>query len=185
MGAWRIPPGFTVWGTELGEKKALVYPGEGEWRSKRDTGQFFPAITYPTHGKKLAQRGDCRILRRCSVSPSPQLCRCPPKRCRAPTHGRRQYSWWSEPSPPGGTSRLATGMPRRRPPLSSGPTSRTCSSSSLRLHSVCASRLTGGNAYLRKAQVQLCASASLPRGPSVREKYSWQWEDSGEANRST
>ncbi len=25
---------------------------------------------YPIHGKKLAQRGDCRILRRCSVSPS-------------------------------------------------------------------------------------------------------------------
>ncbi len=66
-----------------------------------------------------------------------------------------------------------------------GATSRTCSSSSLSLHSVCASRLTGGNAYLRKAWGQLCASASVPRGPSVREKYSWQWEDSGEANRST
>ncbi len=66
-----------------------------------------------------------------------------------------------------------------------GATSRTCSSSSLSLHSVCASRLTGGNAYLRKAQGQLCASVSVPRGPSVREKYSWQWEDSGEANRST
>ncbi len=66
-----------------------------------------------------------------------------------------------------------------------GATSRTCSSSSLSLHRVCASRLTGGNAYLRKARGQLCASASVPRGPSVREKYSWQWEDSGEANRST
>ncbi len=66
-----------------------------------------------------------------------------------------------------------------------GATSRICSSSSLSLHSVCASRLTGGNAYLRKARGQLCASASVPRGPSVREKYSWQWEDSGEANRST
>ncbi len=66
-----------------------------------------------------------------------------------------------------------------------GATSRTCSSSSLSLHSVCASRLTGGNAYLHKARGQLCASASVPRGPSVREKYSWQWEDSGEANRST
>ncbi len=66
-----------------------------------------------------------------------------------------------------------------------GATSRICSSSSLSLHSVCASRLTGGNAYLRKAQGQLCTSASLPRGPLVREKYSWQWEDSGEANRST
>ncbi len=102
----------------------LVSPGEGEWRSKRDTGQFFPPITcYPTHGKKLAQCGDCRILRRCSVSPSPQLCRCPPERRRAPTHRRRQHSEWSEPSPPGGTARLETGTPRRRPPLSSGPTS--------------------------------------------------------------
>ncbi len=79
-GAWRIPPGFNVRGTELGEKKALVSPGEGEWRSKRDTGQFFPPITYPTHGKKLAQRRDCRIFQRCSVPPSPQLCRCLPKR---------------------------------------------------------------------------------------------------------
>ncbi len=122
-GAWRIPPGFTVRGTKLGEKKALVSPGEGEWRSKRDTGQFFSPITYPTHGKKRAQHGDCRILRRCSVSPSPQLCRCLPKRRRAPTYGRRQHSWWSEPSPPGGTARLATGTPRRRSPLSSGPTS--------------------------------------------------------------
>ncbi len=66
-----------------------------------------------------------------------------------------------------------------------GATSRTCSSSSLSLLSVCASRLTGGNVYLRKAWGQLCASASMPRGPSVREKYSWQWEDSWEANRST
>ncbi len=66
-----------------------------------------------------------------------------------------------------------------------GSTSRTCSSSSLTLHSVCASRLTGGNAYLHRARGQLCASASVPRGPSVREKYSWQWEDSQEANRST
>ncbi len=66
-----------------------------------------------------------------------------------------------------------------------GATSRTCSSSSLTLHSVCASRLTGGIAYLHRARGQLCASASMPRGPSVREKYSWQWEDSREANRST
>ncbi len=82
-----------------------------------------PSQPCPIHGKKLAQREDCRILRRCSVSPSPQLCRCLPKRHRAPTHGRRQHSWWSEPSPPGGMARLATGTPRRRPPLSSGPTS--------------------------------------------------------------
>ncbi len=66
-----------------------------------------------------------------------------------------------------------------------GATSRTCSSSSLSLHSVCASRLTGGNAYLRKVRGQLCASASVPRGPSVREKYSWQWEDSGVSNMSS
>ncbi len=33
-------------------------------------------------------------------------------------------------------------------------------------------RLTGGNAYLRKARGQLCASASVLRGPSVRKKYS-------------
>ncbi len=89
-GAWRIPPGFTVRGTELGEKKRHSYP-----YSKHDTGQFFPPITYPTHRKKLAQRGDCRILRRCSVSRSLQLCRCLPKRCRAPTHGRRQHSEWA------------------------------------------------------------------------------------------
>ncbi len=75
-GAWRILPGFTIRGIELVEKKALVSPGEGEWRSKRDTGQLFPPITcYPTHGKKLDRHRDCRILRRCSVSPSPQLCR--------------------------------------------------------------------------------------------------------------
>ncbi len=67
----------------------------------------------------------------------------------------------------------------------SGATSRTCSSSSLSLHSVCASRFTGGNGYLHEAWGQMCTSASVRRGPSVREKYSWQWEDSWEANRST
>ncbi len=82
------PSGELNWG----RKKAVVFPGEGEWRSKRDTRQFFPPIIYTTHGKKLARRGDCRILRRCSVSPSPQLCRCLPKRRRAPTHERRQHS---------------------------------------------------------------------------------------------
>ncbi len=93
-------------------KQALVSPGEGEWRSKHDTGQFFPPLTcYPTHGKKLAQRGDCRISRRCSVSPSPQLYRCLPERRRAPTHRRRQHSVWSEPSPPWGTARLGIGTP--------------------------------------------------------------------------
>ncbi len=67
----------------------------------------------------------------------------------------------------------------------SSTTSRTCSSSSLSLHIVCASRLTGGNAYLRKSWGQLCASASVPRGHSVKEKYSWLWEESWEANRFT
>ncbi len=114
-------------GNWTGGEKRRSYPrvrGNGAaTMAQRDTGQFFPPITYPTHGKKLAQHGDCRILRRCSVSPSPQLCRCLPKRRHAPTHGKRQHSWWSEPSPPGGTARLATGTPRRRPPLSSGPTS--------------------------------------------------------------
>ncbi len=114
---------FTVRGTELEEKKVLVSPGEGEWHSKRDTSQFFPPITYPIHGKRLAQRGDFRILRRCSVSPSPQLCRCLPKRRRVPTYGRRQHSEWSEPSPPGGKACLAISTPRWRPPLSCGPTS--------------------------------------------------------------
>ncbi len=50
-----------------------------------------------------------------------------------------------------------------------GATSRTCSSSSLTLHSVCASRLTGGNAYLHRARGQLCASASVPREPATPE----------------
>ncbi len=39
-----------------------------------------------------------------------------------------------------------------------GATNRTCSLSSLILHSVCASRLTGGNAYLSRPWGQLCAS---------------------------
>ncbi len=61
---------------------ALKRKGSHIWDyPKGDTGQFFPPITcYPTHGKRLAQHGDCRILRRCSVSPSLQLCRCPPER---------------------------------------------------------------------------------------------------------
>ncbi len=86
--AWRqnAPPSLTAGvleelnqGSPSGElncrrKKALTSLDEGEWRSKRDTGQHFPPITcYPTHGKKLVQHGDCRILRRCSVSPSLQL----------------------------------------------------------------------------------------------------------------
>ncbi len=48
-----------------------------------------------------------------------------------------------------------------------GATNRTCSSSSLILHSVCASRLTGGNAYLRRPWGQLCASASVPSMPQI------------------
>ncbi len=57
------------------------------------------------------------------MSPSPQFCRCPPERCCAPTHRKRQHSEWSEPSLPGGTARLEIGMPRWWHPLSSGPTS--------------------------------------------------------------
>ncbi len=55
----------------------------------------------------------------------------------------------------------------RKPGLGgpNGVTGRTCSSSLLTLHSVCARRLTGGSANLRKTQGQLCASASMPRGP--------------------
>ncbi len=64
--AWRqtAPPSLTAGGagglhqgSPSGElnwrrKQALVSPGEGEWRSKRDTGQFFPPLTcYPTHGR--------------------------------------------------------------------------------------------------------------------------------------
>ncbi len=41
--------------------------------------------------------------------------------------------------------------------------------SSMILHNVCARRLTGGNAYLRRPRSQLCASASVPSVPSVRE----------------
>ncbi len=93
-GACRIPPGFTIRGTELEEKKALLSPGKGEWCSKHDTGQFFPPITcYPTHGKRLAQCGDCRILRKVFCSAQPAALQVLP---------RRQDSDWSEPSPPGG-----------------------------------------------------------------------------------
>ncbi len=63
-----------------------------------------PLTCYPTHGKKLAQRGDYKTSQRCLVSPSPQLYRCLPERRRTPTHRRRQHSVWSEPSPPGVTA---------------------------------------------------------------------------------
>ncbi len=46
---------------------------------------------------------------------------------------------------------------------------KTCSSSSLTLHRVCARMLTGGDAYLRRPRGQLCASASVPSVPSDRE----------------
>ncbi len=49
-------------GNLLEEEKALASSGEWEWRNKHDTGQLFPPLTcYPTHGKKLAQRGDCKF----------------------------------------------------------------------------------------------------------------------------
>lgn len=60
-------------------------------------------------------------------------------------------------------------------------TIQTCFSSSLTLHSVCAIRLTGGNASL----CQLCASVSVLRGASDMEYHSGQWEDAWEANKST
>ncbi len=67
-------------------KKAPVSPGEGNGAaSVTPASSSRPLTCYPTHGKKLAQRGECRILRMCSVLPSPQLCRCLPKRRRAPT----------------------------------------------------------------------------------------------------
>ncbi len=71
--------------------------------------QFFPPITYPTHRKKLAQCGDCRILQRCSVSRSPQLCRCLPKRRRAPTYGKRQGSHHALPRSGGEPASTALG----------------------------------------------------------------------------
>ncbi len=112
-GAGGSPPGFAVRGTSRRRKKALASPGEGEWHSKHDTGQLFPPITcYPTHGKKLAQRGDCKVLGRCSGLPSLQLYKCLPERHHEPTHRRRQHSVWSEPSPPGGTACLGIGTPR-------------------------------------------------------------------------
>ncbi len=54
-GAWRIPQGSPSGELNWGRKKALVSPGEGEWRSKRDTGQFFSPITYPNTREELAQ----------------------------------------------------------------------------------------------------------------------------------
>ncbi len=52
--------------------------------------------------------------------------------------------------------RLVDGVRAEAIVSSTKTTNKTCSSSSLILHSVCASRLTGGNAYLRR-----------PRGPAV------------------
>ncbi len=69
-GCWRI----LHQGSPSGElycrrRQVLTSLGEGEWRSKCDTGQLFPPLAcYPTHGKKLAQRGDCKLSRRCSLS---------------------------------------------------------------------------------------------------------------------
>ncbi len=54
-----------------------------------------------------------------------------------------------------------------------GATNRTCSKSSLILHSVCACRLTWGNAFLRRPWCQLCASASVPSVASDREQNHW------------
>ncbi len=102
--------------TEGGKKLASL--GEGEWRSKHDTGQLFPPITfYPTHGKKLAQHRDCKISRRCSVSPS----RTSTDVCQR--GAVRQCIGGGLLSLPGVTARLGIGTPRCWHPLSSGPTS--------------------------------------------------------------
>lgn len=69
--------------------------------------------------------------------------------------------------------------------LGESATIKTCSLSFITMHNGCASRLSGGNIYLHRPLGQLCASISMLRGASVREKKSRQWEDSSEANRST
>ncbi len=63
---------------------------------------------------------DCRILRRCSMSPNPQLCQRGAMRQRM---GEGNTPGGVSPRSQGARLRLATGTPRRRPPLSSGPTS--------------------------------------------------------------
>ncbi len=69
-GSWRNSTRVCCPGNLLEEEKGAS-TGEGEWHSKRDTSQVFPPLTcYPTHGKKLAQRGDCKISRRCSCRPA-------------------------------------------------------------------------------------------------------------------
>ncbi len=81
-------------GNWTGGEKRRPYPrvrGNGA-ASVTPASSSHPLTCYPTHGKKLAQRGECRILRMCSVLPSPQLCRCLPKRRHAPTQ-RDQHGW--------------------------------------------------------------------------------------------
>ncbi len=63
----------------------LASPGEGEWRNKRDTGQFFPAhlpVTQHTGRNWL----NMETVESCEGF------RCLPERRRAPMHERRQHS---------------------------------------------------------------------------------------------
>ncbi len=117
-------PSRVQWLTRDRQKRRSYPRVRGNGTASVTPASSTPPITcYPTHGKRLAQCGDCRILRKCSVSPSPQLCRCPPERRRAPTHEMRQHSEWSELSPQGAQLALRLVRQVRRPPLSSGPTS--------------------------------------------------------------
>ncbi len=93
-----------------------------------DTGQFFPPITcYPTHGKRLAQRGDCRILRRCSCRPARSSAGVRRRGTVRQRMGGGNTPSGVSPHPPGGTARLEIGTVASshawRHPLSSGPTS--------------------------------------------------------------
>lgn len=58
-----------------------------------------------------------------------------------------------------------------------GKSNRTCSSSSLTLHNICAIRLTGGNAYLHRPRGEVCTIASVLRGTSVSEYHRGKWEE--------
>ncbi len=105
-------------------KKGCSYP----WVRRNGAGSMTPAsssrplLTQHTERNWLNAEivESCEGVRVRPARSSADVCQ---RGAVATTHGRRQHSWWSEPSPPGGTAHLATGTPRRRPPLSSGPTS--------------------------------------------------------------
>ncbi len=118
------PPGFTV--RELNwRRKRCSYPrmrGNGA-ASMTPASSSRPLPVTQHTGRDWFNAETVESCEGVRCRPARKLCRCPPERCRAPTHGRRQYSEWSEPSPPGGTARLEIGTPRQRHPLSSRPTS--------------------------------------------------------------